>query len=230
MTHYGSGNQAVSEKIRDIRGTSVSGADNTKLGEVDDVIFDHETMEIRYLVVHSADGLEPSTFLLPADHISADEKHEDNLVASVTRQQIENSPRYDKKSLRTEDAWKKYEQDFKKYWDEEPVMHLKGSDRIITMPGESVPVQASSTNRSSQASDRELNAADLFPNRISPVFSDTAPNSGEVTLRPKSVARAEEAATGVTLLKPEWWESFENYLRVNKDDIQAKCPQCAKAA
>jgi hypothetical protein len=51
-----------------------------------------------------------------------------------TKEQIENSPEYDKKSLRSGDEWKKYEQEFKKYWDEEPVMHIKGSDRIITPP------------------------------------------------------------------------------------------------
>ncbi len=75
-----------------------------------------------------------------------------------------------------------------------------------------------------------INAADLFPERISDVFSDPAPNPGKVTLRSKSVARAEEVASGVTLLKPRWWESFENYLRLNKDDIQAKCSQCTSKA
>jgi hypothetical protein len=62
------------------------------------------------------------------------------------------------------------------------------------------------------------------------VFSDPAPGSGKVTLRPKSVVRAEEAAAGVALLKPSWWDAFENYLRLNKDDIQAKCPQCESKA
>jgi hypothetical protein len=75
-----------------------------------------------------------------------------------------------------------------------------------------------------------VSAADLFPRRISEVFSDPAPGSGKVTLRPKSVARAETAASGVALLKPRWWESFENYLRLNKDDITADCAQCKSKA
>jgi sporulation protein YlmC with PRC-barrel domain len=48
MTHNGSiGRQAVPEDIRDIRGTTVRGTDNNKLGEVSDVIIDHDTMDIR---------------------------------------------------------------------------------------------------------------------------------------------------------------------------------------
>jgi hypothetical protein len=116
------------------------------------------------------------------------------------------------------------------HWDEEPVMHLKGSDRIITVPGEPVRSQSIPANQGSESNDRELDVARLFPERMAPVFSDTAPGSGKVTLRPKPAARAEEAASGVSMLKPHWWESFENYLRVNKDDIQAKCSQCSSKA
>lgn len=229
MTHYGSlGTQAVSEDVRDIRGTDVRGADNAKLGEVLDVIVDHETMEIRYVVMDSGGWLEAGTFLLPANRMSADETDENNLTAGVTRQQIHNSPQYDKRALQSEDEWKTYEREFKKYWDEEPIMHMKDSYRIIT-PEEPISGQATSAGEIRQ-SDRELNPANLFPERMTQVFSDPAPNSGKVTLRPKSVVRAEEAAAGVALLKPVWWDAFENYLRINKDDIRANCPQCESKA
>jgi len=228
MTHYGSvATQVITDEIRDIRGTSVRGADGTKLGEVTDVIVDHETMKIQYLVVDSEGWLEAGTFLLPAGRVSADESDANNLAAGVTRQQLENSPQYKKQSLQSGDEWRKYDLEFKKYWEEEPVMHIKGSDRIITPPGEPIPIRANAGGQKpSESSDSEVSAANLFPERIAPVFSDPAPGSGKVTLRPKSVARAEEAASGATLLKPRWWESFENYLRLNKDDIKGKCPQC----
>jgi sporulation protein YlmC with PRC-barrel domain len=231
MAHYGSlETQPVSDDVRDIRGTDVRGSDGEKLGKVDDVIFDHDTMEIRYLIVDSDGWLEAGTFLLPADRVSADENHEDGLATEVTREQIDNSPQYDKKSLRSGNAWKKFEQMFKKYWEENPVMHMKGSDRIITPPEEPAPAEASSTAEGGRRSGSSVDAAKLFPERMTDVFSDPAPGAGKVTLRPKSVARAEEAASGVSLLKPRWWEAFENYLRLNKDDIQAKCSQCSSKA
>jgi sporulation protein YlmC with PRC-barrel domain len=231
MTHNASvGTQVVPEDIRDIRGTSIRGADDSRLGDVSDVIVDHETMQIRYLVVDSQGWLDSQTFLLPAERIAGDKKDDANLAANVTREQIEHAPRYDNEAAKSGTEWRKYQLAFQKYWDEEPVMHLKGSDRIITLPEETPSTQGNSAGPTSQPEDRELNAADLFPERMTPVFSDPAPGSGKVTLRPKSAARAEEAASGVSLLKPHWWESFENYLRLNKDDIQAKCPQCPSKA
>ncbi|MGH9645063.1 MAG: PRC-barrel domain-containing protein, partial [Terriglobales bacterium] len=97
MIHNGSlGTQAASEETDDIRGTEVRGTDNTKLGEVDDVIFDHETMEIRYVIVDGGGWLKGNTFLIPADRIAADPEHKDGLMAGVSRKQIENSPGYSK--------------------------------------------------------------------------------------------------------------------------------------
>jgi hypothetical protein len=109
-------------------------------------------------------------------------------------------------------------------------MHMKDSYRIIMPPEEPIPGQGTSTSQSNESGNRELDAARLFPERISSVFSDPAPGSGKVTLRPKSAVRAEEAASGVALLKPAWWDALENYLRINRNDIQAKCPQCESKA
>jgi sporulation protein YlmC with PRC-barrel domain len=232
MAHSGTlENQQVAGDVRDIRGTTVRGPEGEKLGKVDDVIFDHDTMEIRYLVVDSEGWLESGTFLLPAHRVFADEEHEDGLATGVSTRQIRNAPQYDKTSLRSQNEWNKYEQEFKEYWEEDPVMHIKGSDRIITPPEEPAPAQAGSAGEGSSGSgNREVNAAELFPERMTKVFTDPEPSISKVTLRPKSVARAEEAASGVTLLKPRWWEAFENYLRINKPDIQANCPQCPSAA
>jgi sporulation protein YlmC with PRC-barrel domain len=229
MAHYGNlETQQVGDNIRDIRGAIVRGSDGKELGTIDDVVFDHDTVEIQYVVL---DSTEAGAVLLPADRVSLDTNHEDGLATGITRQQIENAPQYDSKSLGSEDEWKKYENEFEKYWDEQPVVHMKDTYRIITLPEGPLPAQASSPGEGSARSvDTEVNPAELFPNRISDVFSDPAPNAGKVTLRPKSVARAEASAPGLTLLKPHWWEAFENYLRLNKDDIQSKCPQCVSTS
>lgn len=231
MTHNSSlGSQILPEEVRDIRGASIRGGDGTKLGDVIDVMVDHETMEVRYLVVDSSGWLDTRTFLLAADRISADENDNNNLAADVTRRQIENSPQYHDRAQQSPDEWKKYEQEFKQYWDEEPVMHMKDSYRIIT-PEAAPPARRSArTDTQGSKTDDQIDAAKLFPERISQVFSDPAPNSGKVTLRPKSAARAEEAASGLNMLKPHWWEAFENYLRINKEDIKAKCPECSSKA
>ena len=231
MTHFGRlASQHISDEVHDVRGATVRGPDGAKIGKLDDVIVDHDTMEIAYLVVDSDGWLETGHFLLPADRVFADENHEDGLATEVTLEQIKNSPQYDGKSGTSGDTWEKYEQEFKQYWEEGPVMHMKDSDRIVTPPEGPVLAGAESTGPGSHESSSPLDVARLFPERMTVVFTDPAPGSGKVTLRPKRALRAEEAAAGVALLKPDWWESFENYLQVNKDDIQAKCPQCTSKA
>jgi sporulation protein YlmC with PRC-barrel domain len=232
MTHYRAlGTQRVSDDVRDVRGTTIRRSDGVQVGKVDDVILDHETMEIRYLVVGDADWPEAGIFVLPAERVSVDENHEDGLATGATTQQVENAPQYGPGSLRSADEWTKYEREFKKYWEEQPVMHMKDSYRIVTPPEEPAPTQAGPINEGSRGSgDRVADAGKLFPERMTSVFSDPTPGSGKVTLRPRSISRAEDAASGVALLKPHWWEAFENYLRLNKDDIQSYCSQCASGA
>jgi len=137
MAHAGTlGSYRFSQGVDDIRGTTVYGADDEKIGKVDDVIFDHATMEIRYLVVDSGGWLEAGKFLIPIDQVYADAKHKDNFAVDITKQQIKSFPRYNEKSLRSADQWKKYEDEFKKFWEESPVMHQRDSYRIITPPEE----------------------------------------------------------------------------------------------
>jgi hypothetical protein len=59
------------------------------------VIFDHDTMEIRHVVVDSDGWLEAGSFLLPADRVFAAENDDNGLATEVTREQIEDSPQYD---------------------------------------------------------------------------------------------------------------------------------------
>jgi hypothetical protein len=229
MAHYGSlGNQCLADDVRDVRGAIVRSSENERLGIVDDVIFDHDSMEIHYVVVDSGGWLEAGTFLLPVDRVSSDKNHGDGLATGTTRKQIKSSPQYDERSLHSKGEWKKFEQEFNKYWEDQPVMHIKGSDRIITPPEEPTPARPGSTAQSNRSSaSREVNAAELFPKRMAGVFPDPAPGSGKVTLRPREAARVEQAAAGVNQLKPRWWDAFENYLRLNKNDIQATCSECS---
>jgi hypothetical protein len=232
MAHYGCiGKGRVSEDVRDVRGVTVRGADNERLGKVNDVIFDHDSMEIRYVVVDSVGWLEAGKFLLPLDRLISDGKHSDGLASDTTREQIKHAPQYKEQPQGSNGEWKRYEQEFKKYWEDQPVMHIKGSDRIITPPEEPAPAQLSSSQTSSSSgSGRQVNAASLFPERMTRVFPDPTPGSGKVILRPRESARVEEAAAGVNQLRPRWWEAFENYLHRNKRNIQAKCSECSTNA
>jgi sporulation protein YlmC with PRC-barrel domain len=230
MAHYGTlETQPVSDDVQDIRGTTVRDWDGKKLGKVDDVIFDHDTMEIRHVVVDSDGWLEAGSFLLPADRVFAAENDDNGLATEVTREQIEDSPQYDNNGAigrRMEEV---------RAGVQEILGRASGDAHEGLRPNHHAAGRARSrwgeVNPRRQPRVRFVRwSSQTLPERISDVFSDPAPGAGKVTLRPNSVARVEKAASGVSMLKPHWWEAFENYLQLNKSDLQAKCSQCSSKA
>jgi len=233
MAHYGMlRDYRFSEDVDDVRGATVYGLEDEKIGKIDDVIFDHSTGQIRYVVVDSGGWLKSKKFLVPADRIFPHSKNPEDFVVGVTKQQIESFPPYDEKNLESEERWTKYEREFKERWTDSPVLHQKDSDRIITPPEEPVSSGMESGSASKGAGSRsgsEDYVADLTPHRIVDKFSDPTPSGAKVTLRPAGTpSRAEDAAYGTRPLSSRWSE-FEALLRVNRVDISAKCAQCAPA-
>jgi hypothetical protein len=186
-------------------------------------------MEIRFVVIEGGDRSQSHKFLFPVNRIFDDNKHRDGFVIGITKQKSEDFPDFDKRSLESKETWKKYRDEFKKFWEEGPVMHRRGSDRIVTPTPEELRARGNLSHSEADAGeasgDLQFSAGELFPERISDVFSDTTPGAHRVTLRPRSVRRAEEAAAGVALLKPRW-DAFAEHLRRNRVEVQSHCAQC----
>ena len=187
----------------DIRGAKVYGTDDEKLGKIDDVIFDHSTGNIRYVVIDAGGWLHSKKFLLPPDRLRASQKHEDDFEISATKDQIEHFPEYKEKDLESEDNWKDYEKRYKAAWHDGPVQHRRGSDRDITPTPDEMPAQSGSIG--SQLSPEEQ--AELS-SRIIPA------GANEVTI--------ESSAVGIGAR----WSTFENRLRQRRRDITHACRTC----
>src|SRR5436309_3827937 len=130
MAHYGIlRNAAVSESAEDIRGSHLYGTNDEKLGKIDDVIFDHSTGDIRYVVVDTGGWLSSRKFIVPADNLRASEKHENDFEAILTKQQVENFPPYNESDLESESKWSGYEGKYRAKWVGGPVMHRAETDR-----------------------------------------------------------------------------------------------------
>ena len=139
MAHYGMlRDYRFNDDVDDIRGASLYGIDNEKLGKIDDVIFDHSSGTIRYAVVDSGGWLSSKKFLVAADRIRPDSEHEDDFYADMTKEQIEALPRYDEDSFKqdkndNERAWSDYDQRYRKSLETNgDVMHREGSTHAIT--------------------------------------------------------------------------------------------------
>jgi sporulation protein YlmC with PRC-barrel domain len=225
MAHYGTLANYKLPVADDVRGSTVYGLEDEKIGKLDDVILDHSTGEVQYAVVDSGGWLTSHKFLVPADRIFSYAKSPGDFIVDVTKQQIKEFPAYDEKHLETEDGWKRFRDAYDKGWHDSPVQHLHGSDRNIT-PAET-PAQQSS---GMPARDRELTAAELYPQPIHDKFSSPMPSGGKLTEHPSgTVDRAENAAFGTDPMSGSRWSAFREHLRRNRVDIQACCPQCAPA-
>src|SRR3984893_8904958 len=120
-----------SEAAEDIRGAKLYGVNDEKLGKIEDVIFDHSTGFIHYVVVDTGGWLSSKRFLVPADRLKASVEHEDNFEVGLTKEQIESFPPYNE-SDESEQGWSDYEKRYRSKWESGPVMHRMGTDRNIT--------------------------------------------------------------------------------------------------
>ena len=126
----------------DIRGAALYGRDNEKLGKIDDVIFDHSTGQLQYVVVDTGGWLTSKHFLVAPERIRSRSNKEDEYLTDLSKKQIETLPAYDESNLRDEKRWEKYEGDYRKasgFEETGGVMHQAGSTNILipdTLPAE----------------------------------------------------------------------------------------------
>ncbi len=240
MAHYAMLNEYhFSADVDDIRGANLYAANDQKVGKVADVIFDHETGAIRYLV---ADLGHDRKVLVPSNHVYRSVVDEKDFDTDISAAEMGGLPRFDENLLKDDKKWREHEQEhsrawkdqeerlvaeYKQKWHESPVQHRQGSDRDIT------PDEESSGSGTGAAGRREVTAADLFPRSIAGKFPDTEPmvvpgnpNVGDTTLRPVGET-GEESRFGAAPPSPRW-RSFEETVRHNLQSIRGQCPVCCR--
>ncbi len=232
----------------DIRGAKVHGPDNSVLGDIDDVIFDHDTGAIRYAVIDTGGWLKSKKFIVPAERIQQFKINSDEFYVDLTKDQIEMFPEYDEKLHDNPEQWKDYEDRYREsYTTAGGVLHREiGPNTITPNPGELPPVRGDVTG-------------DFTPERLSPTFTDPAPEASKLRMRPAgTAARAEDTRIPGTAQDTEragWeqdkaaereenrefagegtrrgenrrWRDFEDNLRRNRVDITASCRSCGPA-
>jgi sporulation protein YlmC with PRC-barrel domain len=120
------------DTAEDIRGSKLYGLNDEKLGKIDDVIFDHSSASIRYIVVDTGGWLSTKKFVVPAERLRASAEHKDDFAVDLSKEQIESLPPYDESHLESDEQWADYEGKYRSKWDSGPVMHREGTDRNIT--------------------------------------------------------------------------------------------------
>jgi sporulation protein YlmC with PRC-barrel domain len=133
------GNYRFMDATEDIRGSKLYGLNDEKLGKIDDVIFDHFTGLIHYVVVDTGGWLTTKKFIVPVDRIRISAKHQDDFAADLTKEQVESFPPYQEVDLESDEQWSEYEGRYRSKWEANPVMYRAETDRNITPTTQQMP-------------------------------------------------------------------------------------------
>ncbi len=213
MAHYGTLRDfRFTQNITDdIRGASLYGLNDDKLGKIDDVIFDHATGEIRYVVVDTGGWLHSKKFVVPSEGLRASAKHEDDFEVDLTKEHIERFPPYNEKDVESSEKWGDYENRYRSKWASGPIMHREATDRNITPTTAQMTQGTGATGRMKGAPARGASA---------PV--NEAEISGRII---PATANEVEISTGPMGIGPRW-SNFEAQLRQRRKEAVAACVTC----
>jgi hypothetical protein len=100
-----------------------------RLETLRNVIFDHETMEIRFVVIEGRGQVAESQ--VPVSRESHLRRQPTPLRLRHWHHQSEDFPDFDKRSLESKESGKKYLDEFKKFWEEDPVLHRRGVEATM---------------------------------------------------------------------------------------------------
>ena len=184
----------------DIRGAKLYGVNDEKLGKIDDVIFDHATGDIRYVVVDTGRlALNQKIHRTPLS-LSQSENHEDDFQVHLTKEQIESFPPYNESDIESDEKWNDYEGRYRSKWSDGPVMHREATDRNIT-PTTMQQIDAGSGTLDGTGAEDDT-VSDVTPMRT-------------------------EASLGVDPSGPSRrWDTFEDRLRQRREEIISACETC----
>jgi hypothetical protein len=192
----------VDEATDDVRGSKVYGPDDEKLGKIDDVIFDHSTGQIQYVVIDTGGWLSSKKFVVPPQTLRPSLDHEDDFTVYLTKGQIETFPPYNESDLESDDKWSDYDGRYRSQWESNPVMHRVATDRNITPTTKQQIDAGSGSLPSGDVKGEEETVSGLTPMRT-------------------------EASMGVDPSGPSVrWDTFEDRLRQRRQEIVSFCTTC----
>jgi sporulation protein YlmC with PRC-barrel domain len=221
MANYGMlRNYRFTDEAEDIRGSKLYGLDDEKLGKIDDVIFDHTTGLIRYVVVDTGGWLSTKKFIVPADRLRASTEHNDDFAVDLTQAQVESFPPYKETDLESDEQWANYEGKYRSKWEADPIMHRKETDRNITPTPQQMPGNSPSRRAEDEARSGVLSSQSTGKQTTSGEKAGTAEIEDTEFIEPgyaagTSTVEIDNTAVGIG---PRW-DTFQDRLRERRKEV-----------
>jgi sporulation protein YlmC with PRC-barrel domain len=113
--------------IDDIRGSTIYGPGDEKLGKIDDVVFDRDSGQIKYLIVDTGGWLKSRRFLVPPDRVQPSSENDKDFVVNLSKAEIERFPALDEKVLDSDKDFSGYETTYRSSWTAPPAARAAGT-------------------------------------------------------------------------------------------------------
>lgn len=235
MSHYATLNEyRFDGDADDIRGAKLYGEGGEELGRIRDVVFEHGTGEIQYMVVEYGSD---RRVLVPLDRVFRTVTDEDSFSSELSCDDLDRLPAFDDKVLQNDRQWRDYEQlhkssmrerkqteeRYKRQWTEDPVQHREGAPaHSIT----SAPEPGRDNIRSIESGRRDDYTPDIWPERLAPVFGSTRNDSEKLEMVPQAEGSRGPAAEYVTAGLGPKWNNFAERVKRDLHNIRGRCERC----
>jgi len=235
MSHYATLNEyRFDSDADDIRGAKLYGDGGKELGHIRDVVFEHGTGEIRYMVVEYGSD---RRVLVPLDRVFRAVTDEDSFSSDLTCDDLDHLPAFDDKVLHNDRQWRDYEQlhqmsvrdrkqaeeQYEREWSEDPVQHNEEAPAHSITPA---PEADSSNVTSIDRGRRDDYMPDVWPERLAPVFGSTSNDSDKLNMVPQAEGSRGPAAEYVTAGLGPKWNGFSERIKNDLHNIRGRCERC----
>jgi hypothetical protein len=215
----------LSDARNDVRGSEIYGRNDEKIGTIDDVILDHATGVVRYAVVNAGGWFTGHRYLITAGMIEPSPQRElRGFFVDMSREQVRRLPRFDEDVMKSEQSWKRYEEQHKKaYTDAGGVLHrAKAPDRIITPPHteeETGEVLREGGEGTPAAGGDDDYVPDVTPRRMVPPLAPPRGGVGTMPIEPGVVEPISSRSR---------WDDFQDNLVRDLSGIRNRCDKCGE--
>jgi len=169
-------------------------------------------------------GSPAKKFLVPADRLQPSSKHDDDYQVNLTKDQIQNFPPYDEKSVNDNDRWNDYETRYNAGWTTDGnVQHREDAvDRNITPTADEMSNAGTSTSRNIPPSSTTRTTSTTVGSARPTGATDAGAmrNTGQGQRETVSAGNISRTHLG------QRWNNFEDRLRTDRTRIVGACGVC----
>ena len=237
MPHYATLNDyQFDADVDDLRGATLYGEAGQKLATIDDIVFEHGSGNIEYLVANEGHD---RRVLIPVNRVRTSIANDRDLDSDLTREDMDHLPAFESKMLHHDQEWKNYmqlhreawrdrektgEREYKQGWTEDPVEHRTEDAAHLITPVEPVGSHES-VGRAEVADDY---VPDLTPQRIAPIFTNTAQTSDKLNMVPQVEHSRGPAAEYITAGLGPKWNGYQERVRRDLPKLRGVCESCKR--